>query len=171
MKQVGALIAITFMALSGQAYAEEVAVLYGSGIPKSYQTQHFLDVELKALKSSYVLKPQYKPEDFQFHSQQKTVVISNDSAQGVEPKLAALLNSWPDKTNVVLVMLAKGAKSLSVETQSAAASSNGVDTISAATAWDEGSVVVRLFGGDRPKAYKMHEEWVRELVALLDSWK
>jgi hypothetical protein len=114
--------------------------------------------------------------------QYKAVIIMNSGFPGkVDPVLESFIKSYPNKKEIILLTFKSDLKTYTVETLSAAASPEGVDTVSSATAWGErtggksanSAPVTTTKGGVVTSTYnssiEMHTAWVQQLVNIIDK--
>lgn len=147
----------------------KVAVLYNGRTQVNRHVLQFMGEQIRASGSSWQFEAFGKGSDINREDYVAVVIINTGVASGVDRTLSDFINSWPDKSRLILVSLYKGRRDLTVETVPAASQPEGVDAVSAASLWQEGGFS-SLFGkGNGGSPRQMHARWVQEVLRLIDS--
>ncbi|MDA3937794.1 MAG: hypothetical protein PF693_00595 [Spirochaetia bacterium] len=155
---------------AGILYAEtvnnnKIAVLYNKNTQTNRDVLHFMGSQFDALGSQYQFFAVKKPEEIKPGAYKAVLVLNTGVRDGIDPKLSGFIDSWQNKSEIILISLYRGSTEIKVETIPSSSNPQGVDAVSAASLWKKG-VLSSIFG-NKPNTLQMHEEWVKQVLTLL----
>ena len=161
---------IIVMLASGSLYAgtnNKVAVLYNRGTQVNRNVLHFMGNAFSSLASQYRFYAVGNPSNIKPGMFKAIIVLNTGIRNGVDPKLSAFIDSWKNKSEIILISLYRGSKDLKVVTVPSSINSQGVVAVSAASLWERGGLT--SFFGKNTDPRQMHLEWARQVITLLNK--
>ena len=147
--------------------AGNVAVLYHGNTQVNREALHFMGQQFNAHGSPYNFSAVGRGADISPDVYDLILVLNTGRSSGIDPVLAGFIDSWQDKSRIILISLRRGSRDYVVESLSASANPAGVDAVSAASRW-EGGGFFSSFGG-RSDNYQMHLDWTGKVIELIDQ--
>ncbi len=171
MNRKFAVIFIMAILAAGSLYAgtdnNKVAVLYNRGTQLNRNVLHLMGSEFNSLASQYRFYAVGKPSNIKPGAYKAIIVLNTGIRTGIDPKLSNFIDSWKNKSEIILISLYRGSRDLTVETIPASSNSQGVDAVSAASIWGRGGLT-SIFGKSTDPR-QMHLEWIKQVVKLLEK--
>ncbi len=134
----------------------KVAVLYNKKSSVNKDTLEFMGDHFKDLGKKYTFRAFKKPNKI-VKGEYKTIIILNTGVKsGVDPVLLEFIDSWHNKSEIIIVSLVKGSRDYSVKTLPAENNPSGVDVITSASLWNNSTK-------------KIHSKWINELINILQA--
>ncbi len=134
----------------------KVAVLYNKKSSINRKTLEFMGDHFKELGNKYIFKALKKPDGLVKGEYKTIIILSTGFKTGIDPVFSKFIDSWQNKSEIVVVNLVKGSKNYSVKKLTPENSSYGVDVISSASLWNDSSE-------------DMHTLWIKEVINFLMS--
>jgi len=147
--------------------SNKVAVLYNGRSQVNRNVLHFMGSEFQMRGTPYRFEAfektiNKKPQDY------KAVLVLNTGYRtGMDPVLSDFINSWKDKSEIILINIVKGSRDISVTEVPASKNPAGVDAVSAASLWRSSGL--SFFKSSSP--LQMHEQWVGDVLNMIDNRK
>lgn len=141
----------TFAAGSG------VLVVYNGATQVNRETYNFLRRTLSQQGLSVSVTATQDLKSVKTGAYQAVLVLSTGTATGLDPVLKAFVDAYPAKHELFVVSLLQNSSSMTVATTKAA----GVDVVTAASKWSEGS--------DKMTYINLHAGWVKVFADALKA--
>jgi hypothetical protein len=143
------------------AASKEVLVLYNGQTEVNRETYKFLMRNLNEANLGLTLKASSDTASIKPGTYKAIVVLNSGLATGTDPVLKAFVDKYTAKSEIFWVNLVAGSTDQTITTATAAKSGLGVDAVTAASKWSEGS--------DKMTWVKVHQAWIADLVTFLKA--
>jgi hypothetical protein len=164
MKRIILLAAMALLLGTGAAFSapssNQVLVVYHGQTEANREAYQFLKRNLAQLAPQVSLSATQDTATVKPGVYRAVVVLNSGVSSGVDPALKAFVASYPAKGELFQINLVQGSKDTAIQSVPAA-QNNGVDAVSAASAWSEGP--------DKMTWVKVHQQWIQMLADFLNK--
>lgn len=158
---------LTINSVYGGSDSNKVAVLYHGSSQINRNTLKFMGGQFKDFGSQYQFQAFNNSSEIQADVYKAIIVLNTGNSSGIDPVLSEFIDSWQNKSEIILVNLYKDSSDLTVETIPSDNNPQSVDAVSAASLWKERGLANLFKKNSAPK--QMHEQWVQEVLNLING--
>jgi hypothetical protein len=156
-----ALILATGTVVPTWAASNEVMVVYQGTTQVNRETYNFLRRNLASQGVTASVSATQDLKSVKAGAYKAVLVLSTGVSGGLDPAMKAFIDTYPAKSELFVVSLLKDSKSQTVQVGKVTSGGQGVDVVTAASTWSEGSDKMTYIG--------MHQEWIIDFVAFLKA--
>ena len=147
--------------------SNRVAVLYNKNTQVNRDALHFMGTQFTELGSIYEFEAIRDVSKIEPVVYKAILVLNTGRKSGMDPVLENFIETWKDRTRIILITLPKGSKNVQVDFIPSSINPMGVDAVSAASIWKKpglGSIF-----GSKSEVMLMHEEWTSRVLDLIEE--
>jgi hypothetical protein len=159
--KIGALCLTLLLAVTGLASAasNDVLVLFNGQTEVNRETYKFLMRNVSEMNLGVTLKASQDPSSVKPGTYKAIMVLNSGLKTGTDPVLKKFIDGYTAKKELFVVNLLAGSTTLTIQKSPAASNPSGVDTVTAASAWSEGS--------DKMTYITYHKDWITVFADFL----
>lgn len=150
------LLALGTVAGVSAASNNQVLVVMNGQTEVNRETYNFLMRNFRQMAPSLTLKATLSPASVKADNYAAVVVINSGLKSGIDPVLKSMIASYSNKGQIYLVNIIAGSTDVNIQRWAASSAPQGVDTLTAASAWSEGA--------DKMTWVKVHQQWIQAIA-------